>query len=91
MRLAGSGALKEGSESETWRRRIAGSKQEGGGFQEHRQGCQGTAHRVLGVNAGNTRVGSGARPGGLGHRAGSAQWGPCTHGQCRESGRSESG
>lgn len=36
---------------------MAGSKQEGGASRNTGKGRRGTAHRVLGINAGNTRVG----------------------------------
>lgn len=83
MRLAGSGALKEGSGNLKLGGRMAGSKQEGGASRNTGKGCRGTAHRVLGVNAGNSRVGSGARPGGLGAPCPGVPMGACTHGQCR--------
>lgn len=86
MRLAGSGALKEGSGNLKLGGRMAGSKQEGGASRNTGKGCRGTAHRVLGVNAGNTRVGSGPGLEGLGHRAQECRWGPAHTGSAGESG-----
>lgn len=57
VRLVWSGALGEGLGNLKLGGRTAGSKQEGGASRNTGKGCQGTAHRVLGINAGNTRVG----------------------------------
>ena len=80
VRLAGSGALEEGSGNLKLGGRTAGSKQEGGASRNTGKGCRGPAHRVLGVNAGNTRVGSRARPGGLGALCPGVPTGACTRG-----------
>lgn len=63
-----------------------GANRKGGASRNTGKGCQGTAHRVLGVNAGNTRRGSGARPGGLGAPCPGVPMGACTHGSAGESG-----
>ena len=80
VRLAGSGALEEGSGNLKLGGRTAGSKQEGGASRTPGPGCRGPAHRGLGVNAGNTRVGSRARPGGLGALCPGVPTGACTRG-----------
>jgi len=86
VRLAGSGALEEGSGNLKLGGRTAGSKQEGGASRNTGKGCRGTAHRVLGVSAGNTRVGSGPGLEGLGHYAQDCRRGPAHMGSAGVSG-----